>query len=281
MPQPLVRVTDAGLKCLSRSIQLRRLLFDSAEVTDDGVARLQIAWPDCAILNLERPHSFCTSATFTAYNARMAANKTRRRWLSFGIRSLLLITTCCCIGLALFVERGSRQRRAVRRIEAVYGRVLYDFQDLGNHRFSDQAGPLPHWWVRNLGIDYFHNVVWIDLDSPLVTDETFASLSEFPHLKCLHVSDTTVTKAGLKSIGEQSRIEFLTLNAHLDETGLQQLQGMRSLQVLWLSGPDITEASLPVLKEMKGLRRLVLDETQLSDDQVAELQLALPDCEID
>jgi hypothetical protein len=54
--------------------------------------------------------------------------KTHRRWLQFGMRSLLVVITLVAIPLGVIVNRAERQRRAVERIESLGATVWYDYQ---------------------------------------------------------------------------------------------------------------------------------------------------------
>ena len=56
----------------------------------------------------------------------------RRRWLQFSLRSFFVLLTVGCLWLGWKVERTSertrQQREAVKAIEALTGRVQYDWQ---------------------------------------------------------------------------------------------------------------------------------------------------------
>jgi hypothetical protein len=50
----------------------------------------------------------------------------KRRWLQFGLPTLLGLVTVLCVVLGLWVQRAERQRRAVATIEAIGGFVTYE-----------------------------------------------------------------------------------------------------------------------------------------------------------
>ena len=55
---------------------------------------------------------------------------------------------------------------------------------------------------------------------------------------------------------------------------------MPKLTVLHLNETEVGDQSLPYLKEMTTLRRLVLRGTNISNEARKELRQSLPDCQI-
>jgi hypothetical protein len=65
------------------------------------------------------------------------------------------------------------------------------------------------------------------------------------------------------------------------DTGLKELAEMKGLQTLDLHNTlKVTDAGLKDLAGLQGLQTLDLRYTQVTDAGVADLQKALPDCEI-
>lgn len=59
------------------------------------------------------------------------------------------------------------------------------------------------------------------------------------------------------------------------------MAALKELQSLDLHGcPDVTDVGLKDLAELKGLRKMDLRVTGVTDAGVADLRKALPDCEI-
>ncbi|WP_254509814.1 hypothetical protein [Anatilimnocola floriformis] len=74
---------------------------------------------------------------------------------SFSVRTLLLLTTLLCVGLAIWTYRANRQKRLVASLHGVGARVVYDYVIVPR---GAKLGE-PFWLSRSLGQDYFHNVV--------------------------------------------------------------------------------------------------------------------------
>jgi hypothetical protein len=88
-----------------------------------------------------------------------------RRWLQYSLRSFLILLTALAVWLGIIVKRAAEQREAVKAIEALGGRVTYDWKLSGFEGCSVglPRGPLPEprgpRWLRWLvGDEYFQEV---------------------------------------------------------------------------------------------------------------------------
>src|SRR6185312_3759623 len=78
-----------------------------------------------------------------------------RRYLTFSLRSLFVVTTALAVWLGIVVNRAREQREAVKAIEAVGGYVVYDWE--WNTPVPEEP-PGPAWLRRLTGDDFFQNV---------------------------------------------------------------------------------------------------------------------------
>lgn len=93
--------------------------------------------------------------------------KPRRRWVQFGLRTLLLIITAFAIWLGWQAHRARIQRDAVAAILKIGGIVLYDYEAFEDPSgtsaqlvYDQSRGPTAPPWLRTLiGEDYFRRVV--------------------------------------------------------------------------------------------------------------------------
>jgi hypothetical protein len=93
----------------------------------------------------------------------------------------------------------------------------------------------------------------------------------------------TVTDADLGDLCELRRLDRLYLRGkQVTDEGLWTVSNLRGLTSLSLSGTDITDKGLHYLESLSNLKRLVLTECpNITDDGVARLQKALPNCTIE
>lgn len=179
----------------------------------------------------------------------------RRRWYQFSLRGLLISMTLLSVVLGLIVNRiilpAQRQRAAVQIVDRIgNGWVIYaDSQ-------TKEDG-LTTWLREWLPRDCFDAVETVALCDPSVTDVELRSFGSLPKLQTLIVGNTQVTDAGL---------------AHLSRS--------THLQRLLLDNTKVTDAGLTHLRGLTQLEYLSLNFSQVTDAGVAELQTALPNCQI-
>lgn len=118
------------------------------------------------------------------------------------------------IWVKLRVERATRQRRAVAAIEALGGKVWYDYQKVetaNRHRHDFQVDPkaqppAPAWLRNLLGPEYFQEVAIVKLRETRVSDADLPVLRELP---CLEGVDLSGSAATFKRVGADWFIQNL------------------------------------------------------------------------
>jgi internalin A len=115
-----------------------------------------------------------------------------------------------------------------------------------------------------------------------ITDAGLKELAALQNLRDLDVSITAVTDAGLKHLAPLTHLHRLDLsgNRAITDAGMKELADLENLQTLWLYVTNIGDAGLKELRGLKKLRELRVYSTKVTEVGVAELQRALPDCEI-
>jgi hypothetical protein len=97
-------------------------------------------------------------------NRESAPLKPPRRWFQYSLRSFLVLTTALAVWLGIVVNRAREQREAVEAIEALGGRVQYDWEQDLNDPFGEPYGPGgPGWLLRLIGDEYFQTVVAVNV----------------------------------------------------------------------------------------------------------------------
>ena len=110
-----------------------------------------------------------------------------RRYLTFSLRTLFVLTTALAVWLGVVVNRAREQREAVKAIEQCGGHVTYDWQfhDLKNWpHLPVLRPPGPAWLRRLIGDDFFQNVVEIEY-SPHFPPEGSQDIDLIPHFQKL------------------------------------------------------------------------------------------------
>jgi hypothetical protein len=183
----------------------------------------------------------------------------RRRALpKMSVRALLalVLVSGCGLGLHVEIERTAQiQRSAVAAIYQAGGWVVYDTEWYGG---NPRVWKLwwPEWLVKQMGVDYFGNVVFINLHDR-GTDAVMKEVGKLKKLRQLHRAGLAVTDRGL---------------AHLVR--------LRKLELLSLEDTLVTDAGLRHLKKLSSLKWIKLKHTQVTDVGLAELRKIRPHLEV-
>ena len=110
---------------------------------------------------------------------------------------------------------------------------------------------------RGEGLEHMPRLEHLDLTETLMDDEYAPVLARLSKLKVLSLGRTKITGASL-----------------------QHLTKLTELQELNLNGTDVSDESLRHLFGLRKLREILLHDTEVTSRGVAELQKALPNCEI-
>jgi hypothetical protein len=176
------------------------------------------------------------------------------------------------------------QYHSVRSVEAVYGRVMFDYHRTESGSFDYNARSfLPRWADAPIVHHLFHRVVYVDLDSPHVDDSTLLFLTGLPNLEYLHIGNTTITPDGLPILEALPNLRVLWINTDGidDDRAIAHIAMLRSLERLEIDNANnVTDVGLNHLMQAKELRWLVLIDTKVTEAGVERLKDALPRCEI-
>lgn len=229
--------------------------------------------------------------------------KSKRRWLSFRLRTLPLLLTVGCIWLGWYANSAQRQRRAVAAIEKLGGSVRYDYQPTYEDPNPSIPPPGPEWLVKLVGRDYLNSVVCVhcyhDVDAIAdqvtnlphftsfygaakfgefgepIAQAAFARFKSRPNMRTLIVIGNNLDDDSLAQISGLTHLEGLQIShGKITDEGLTHLSGMQSLTYLNLDGCQITDAGLRHLKNLASLKRISLCRTQVTRTGVRKLNVA-------
>lgn len=245
--------------------------------------------------------------------ANNADRPVRRRWLSFSLRALFILTTLAAIGMGVVANRAHRQRAAVMAVKASGGSVYYDWQieTEGKQASEEPSGPK---WLRNwIGDEHFQDVVevswagvrgleaedlrWlvdlpklnkVNLNFTAIDDARLEHLREHPSLRHVWLETCAgVTDQGLAALATLQNLESLSLmGARCSDEGVRRhVPGLRHLAYLDVSGIEITNATAREFQRLANLQMLHLSrvgQPAMHDlsDAVRLLKQELPGCRI-
>ena len=113
-----------------------------------------------------------------------------------------------------------------------------------------------------------------------ITDEQVARFAKLKFLKRLEISGAPISGACLVILKDFDKLEKLNLssNPYMSLNQLPELPALTELNLL--SSKGITDASIPKLATLKGLKSLSLYDSGITEAGAAKLQELLPDCEV-
>ena len=191
--------------------------------------------------------------------------KSRRRWLQFSLRTLLVLVLLISVPLGwlgMKMREAREQQAAAEAIRSFGGWVEYESEEEPvaddypsvafrlDARFERRG---PAWLCGWLGDDFFVRIIAVNGES----DGVLEHAARLPHLCSLSVgplcrvygASYPVTDAGMKHLKESSQLRELMLNqTQVTDAGLTHLRGLIQLQHLDLSGTQVTAAGVAELK---------------------------------
>lgn len=242
------------------------------------------------------------------------ASKGKRRWLRFGLRSLLVLVTLAAAGSAWLgwrVSLSRQEEQVIARLASVQdGRslnLLYDnpLGPSGGPGLDEFLHHGPQWLTSLLGTDICRTVTTLGAIAPGneftvvlpkeggafhyrrkyicgFTEADMREVAKLSNLRRLGLEANPIDDRGVVYILQLRQLEWLSLaHTKITDDGVKAIAGLPRLRELDLSCTDVTGNSLDSLANCKALRKLNVRNTQLSNEQVQELVRRLPDCRIE
>jgi Leucine-rich repeat (LRR) protein len=201
--------------------------------------------------------------------------KPRRPWFRFSLRFLLLLVAVVAVPLAWKVNRARNQRLVVAEIERLNGHMYYDYERNFNVGLSTSVVPQPpgpNWLREFLGIDYFADIVHVNVRGPQVANDTLARIASLPHLQLLGVDSDRITDRGVAMVASSKElISFGVASKSVTVASIDHLQGLPNLQFLRCSGSQVNDSWIEHIARLKSLDTLALNHTQVTDQGLAGL----------
>ncbi|MEX0610934.1 MAG: hypothetical protein WD738_11480 [Pirellulales bacterium] len=206
-----------------------------------------------------------------------------RNVFRFKLRTLLLAVTIVSVWLGVHVHSTEKQRQSVTAIQRYGGWLRYDFQFPTGEYFYNRFDPnarsrVPRWLLNRLGIDFFHDVVQVNLnysedsgrrkENHNPSDEALQHLQDFPKLRVLLLQDTQASDSSMRHLAGLKKLEYLFMwnVANVNDAGVEHLRNLRNLRYIHLSTSQITDKSLAVFARLPKIKGLSLQFNHFTDE---------------
>ena len=117
--------------------------------------------------------------------------KSRRRYLTFSLRTLFVLLTALAVWLGVVVNRAHQEREAVKAIQAISGKCIY-YWELEQYFDLVKKSPGGSTWLRRtIGDDFFDDVAVVYFASERDCIEGIPHLQRLRRLKFVTVYSQT------------------------------------------------------------------------------------------
>ncbi|QDU78270.1 Leucine Rich repeats (2 copies) [Bremerella volcania] len=202
------------------------------------------------------------------------AERSRRRWLSYGLRGLMLLVLLLSLPMgwiARDVYRAQREAEVVAAVEKAGGYASYDYHKL-NLRNEVPPPPGP-WLLRKLFGEHIHAYVdFVIISEPQDTNEVVPMLVSCHRLEYLELHDVTLTDPSVETISQMPRLNDLALiGTSLSVEQFRQLSQVKTLKSITLVGATASDEYLQLLPQFPELEEVMLRETTITDNGLKSL----------
>jgi hypothetical protein len=199
---------------------------------------------------------------------------------------MLLVITLFALWLGLHIHAARRQQQSVAAVHDRGGQVRYDYHypkgQYGRNDVSYTAtSPVPQWLLGMLGVDFFHDVVEVDISrdydygrkNPDADNDLLRQLSGFPDLRRLELTHCGITDEGLQHLPTFAHLEALELSySSVADDGLPYIGRLNSLTSLNLGHTRVTGRGFHRLAELERLEVLILTLTPIRDKALSSVE---------
>jgi internalin A len=195
----------------------------------------------------------------------------RRSYFRISVRALMVPVLFAGGWMGWLVRSARVQRAAVTAIQRVNGYVEYEWDFTNPNRKPSTRSWCPKWLVDSLGVDYFFNIVAVDLDGR-ATDLELVHVGNLKRLRSLQLSESEVTDSGLAYLQGLTSLNRLTLKSTgVTDAGLAHLKGLTSLEEIRLQATGCSDAGMAHLSALPRLKILGLANTRVTAAGLARL----------
>jgi WD40 repeat protein/tRNA A-37 threonylcarbamoyl transferase component Bud32 len=312
-----VVLNDAVLEALANSKQLRRIDLTNAPVSQQAVAKLKAALPQCTIVWEDFAADRAAAEKFlslggsvTVLNAGAKEVITQPGDLPqvpFRVAAIHLSQTAPATdddlthleGLTALEElmlwgTGITDDGLPHLAELTNLRTLRlngtsvsgtGFRHLGKLQQLRQLSAGWGTFLTDEGLSQLpplQNLLLIALNPRKLSEESLQHFAKHQSLEVIQLIWGNLNGSGLRHLAALPKLRTLLLDhLRLTDDNLASLADLKALRILRLdSNPDLTDAALEHLAPLQDLEKLDLRETAVTAEGVKALQAKLPDCEI-
>jgi hypothetical protein len=121
----------------------------------------------------------------------------------------------------------------------------------------------------------------VQLASKGLGDDCLLHLKDFPVLLFLRLHGNQFTDQGMKQLSSLTELRKIELKETvIGSKGLVTLSKLPKLEFLYLIKQEIGPERLEALREFRNLYEIQFTDCEVSEEELAKLRQALPDCDV-
>jgi internalin A len=122
----------------------------------------------------------------------------------------------------------------------------------------------------------------LNMGGAIVSDVGIKLITDLVNLQTLDLSRMEITSQGLEPVAKLPKLRKLNLwqSARIDDKAAAHLLAMKSLEEVDLGDTGISDATLDQLEGMKRLKVLLVSGTNVTPERVERFRKARPDCRV-
>lgn len=194
--------------------------------------------------------------------------KPRRRWLSFGLRGLMVLVLLLSLPMgwiARDVYRAQRETDVVAAVEKAGGYASYNYHE--NVMWAEPPEPSGPWVLRKLFGEHIHSYVTdVAVVEPDAVNTVVPLLTACHRLECLELSGGKLNDESIETITQMPKLnKLILLGTSVSVEQMQKLIQVSTLKSITLQGPVATDDHLELLPKLTALEVVRLYETTITD----------------
>ncbi|PQO31118.1 hypothetical protein C5Y96_12230 [Blastopirellula marina] len=203
-----------------------------------------------------------------------STKKPKRRWLSFGLRGLMVLVLLLSLPMgwiARDVYRTQRETEAVTAIEKTGGYAMYDYQKLS--AWGEPPNLPGPWILRKLFGDHIHaHVDLVVIGEKEDVNTLVPLLASCGRLGYLQLPSQTLSDQSIETLARLPKlVELVLYDTPLTVEQLKLLSQAPSLRSIKLTGPTATDQHLQQLSHFSNLEKVTLKDTTITDSGMQSL----------
>jgi len=205
----------------------------------------------------------------------------RRRWLTFGFRSLfagIFVVAALTAWLGEHIVRSRIEGPIVAQIESVRGLVGYDYQ-FENGVVRKEKSPPGSKLVRSLFGNNIYGTVHVVLLSHPVEDKDVVNLHKLSELLEVSLTGGDLTDQCIDDLLKIRKLRTLCLvDTSITPEGLRKLSSCKTLEGLVLFGKTWSDAHLRTLPSFSNLKYIQIVRAPITDAGVESIRSCKREC---